>query len=218
MTNRILVLLFIQLCLLGNLPLAAAEKLVQLNQAKIHFEYTEGNFENVTDLLETFLKSKSTCSQSDSVFLNKHLGVVYAASPATREKGKYFLLKMLAASSKSDLSDMFVSEDIDKLFASVKLENEARLRSPKMDSLALMEAPWKKIESSKKEIAEKKSTPVPKEAKIKASNSHMWLWATLGGIALIATGTYFLIQNQPEPVTKIYDVKKDPLITQSAPL
>ncbi len=77
-------LLFVSLALLAITccsALGASEKIVQLNQEKIHWEYSEGNFETVAQLLETFLKSKNFCSQADSVFLNKHLGVVYAANP-----------------------------------------------------------------------------------------------------------------------------------------
>ncbi len=225
MNKQYLLISLMLLFFATTLSFGASEKIAQLNQAKIHWEYSEGNFETVIELLEGFRKSKSSCNQADSIFLNKHLGVVYASNPNTREKGKYYFFKMLEVSSTADLSDMFVSDDIDKLFTKVKLENVSRSKTPKMDSSALVAAPWKKVELTKKEnldstqshpnnLMVKTSTPPPPHKsnksqpiqKFEESSSHIWLWTALGGSALIATGSYFYLVNQTDPKTTTYTV------------
>ncbi len=62
-----------------------------LNQAKVHDLYNSGDFEPVIAVLEGFIQRNKTYSHSDSVFIAKHLAVVYSANPATREKGKYYI-------------------------------------------------------------------------------------------------------------------------------
>ena len=66
-----------------------------LERTRIDTEYGEGNFEVVIQLLEEYRTGHKAIPASDSLFIAKYLGVVYASNPASREKGKYWLYRML---------------------------------------------------------------------------------------------------------------------------
>ena len=82
-----------------------------LDRYRIHAEYGEGNFEVVIQLLEDYRTRHKAFPASDSLFIAKYLGVVYASNPASREKGKYWLYRMLQIDPASDLVDMYVGEE-----------------------------------------------------------------------------------------------------------
>lgn len=90
---------------------------------RIHGEYRNGDFDKVIQDLTRFLKSGRKCLRSDSIFLEKHLAVVYAANPATRELGRYHMHQLLDISSSADLIDMFVGEEVDYVFEKVRKEH-----------------------------------------------------------------------------------------------
>jgi hypothetical protein len=100
-----------------------------LDQGRIHAYYHDGEFDKVIQSLEAFSKSGRTCSFSDSVFLEKHLAVVYAANPGTRELGRYHMFRMLDLAPGADLLDMFVGEEVDGVFDKVRKEHALRLAS-----------------------------------------------------------------------------------------
>src|SRR4051812_15022859 len=87
---------------------AAAAPARPLDQGRIHSNYHNGDFDKVIRELEGFLKSGKPCPRADSLFLEKHLAVVYAANPGTRELGRYHMFRMLDLAPGSDLLDMFV--------------------------------------------------------------------------------------------------------------
>src|SRR4051812_5912645 len=72
-------------------PIAVAKKPDSLDYKQIHALYHDGNFEQVISVLEGYLHRNPVISKVDSVFIAKHLAVVYTANPATREKGKYYM-------------------------------------------------------------------------------------------------------------------------------
>ena len=93
-----------------------------LDKEKIHGYYRNGDFDKVILGLNGFLKSGKKCSPNDSAFLEKHLAVVYAANPTTRELGRYHMHKMLSINPNADLIDMFVGEEVDGVFEKVLKE------------------------------------------------------------------------------------------------
>jgi hypothetical protein len=110
----------------------------ELNQKAIHNLYNNGDFEPVIDVLERFQKNHETYSFSDSVFIAKHLAVVYTASPETREKGRYFMMRLLELVPTAKLVDMFVSDEIDRIFEKVREEFLAKQHGFGLDSLTVM--------------------------------------------------------------------------------
>lgn len=61
-----------------------------LDTADIHRIYLDGDFEDAIDRIETALRYGGPFSHEDSVFIYKHLGVMYTAKYETREKGKLY--------------------------------------------------------------------------------------------------------------------------------
>lgn len=93
-----------------------------LDRARIQAEYGDGNFEVVIQALEDFRAGHKAYSARDSLFIAKYLGVVYTSNPASREKGKYWLYRMLQIDPAADLVDMYVGEAVDKTFERVRQE------------------------------------------------------------------------------------------------
>lgn len=107
---------------------AAPSKTAVLDQSRIHSYYTDGEFDKVIKELESFLKSRRACSHAESVFVAKHLSVVYAAHPGTRELGRYHMFRLLDLSPGTDLLDMFVGDEVGGVFE--KVGKEYALRNP----------------------------------------------------------------------------------------
>jgi hypothetical protein len=103
-------------------PVAAATPMDSLDRARVHAEYGDGNFEIVIQLLEDFRKSRRSYPASDSFFVAKYLGVVYTSNPVSREKGKYWLYRMLQINPAADLIDMYVGEQVGRTFEKVRQE------------------------------------------------------------------------------------------------
>ncbi len=115
-------------------PSVAAKSGVLLNQKEIHAAYNEGDFDKVTSLIDAFNKANKSYSRADSIFIAKHLAVVYSANPQSREKGKYFMYRLLEMMPSAELVDMFVSDEIDRIFDKVRKEFLTRQKSFGVDS------------------------------------------------------------------------------------
>ncbi len=112
----------------------AGQSAESLNQKEIHNAYNEGDFDKVLSLIDTFNRTHKTYPKADSIFLAKHLAVVYSANPKTREKGKYFMYRMLEMLPSAELVDMFVSDEIDRIFDKVRREYLVRQQGFGIDS------------------------------------------------------------------------------------
>jgi hypothetical protein len=104
-------------------PAAAAPR---LDQESVHDEYVNGNFEILVQRIDAFQKENPAHSRDDSIFIARHLGVVLAANPQTVETGKNWMRGLLSLSPDADLSGMYVSAAIERMFQDVKKETEAR--------------------------------------------------------------------------------------------
>ena len=88
----------------------------------MHAEYGDGNFETVVQILESYRARHDRYRAADSVVVAKYLGVVYAANPDTREKGKYWLYRMLQLDAGQDLVDLYVGEEVQGVFEKIRQE------------------------------------------------------------------------------------------------
>jgi hypothetical protein len=104
----------------ADAPTAAAADTV--DQKRIHAEYGDGNFETVVQILEDYRARHDRYRAADSVVVAKYLGVIYAANPASREKGKYWLYRMLQIDPGQDLVDLYVGEEVQGVFEKVRQE------------------------------------------------------------------------------------------------
>jgi hypothetical protein len=185
-------------------PPAPASHPTGLDQKKIHSDYNDGNFEKVTAALEGFMATHKTYSFEDSIFIAKHLAVVYTANPETREKGKYYMYRLLALLPSAKLVDMYVSDEIDRIFEKVREEFMARQQSFGVDT-ARVSVPAK---SPTREGREAASGPVPAPVGREESNSHKTTYLVVGGTAVVALGiaAYFVFSATPKNTDKTYVV------------
>lgn len=189
-------------CALLLLAPRAAHCASGLDQKKIHAEYNDGDFDGVINALEAFKKKNRTYSREDSVFVAKHLAVVYSANPNTREKGKYYMNLLLELVPSAKLVDMYVSDEIDRIFEKVREEFLTRQAAFGVDT-ADVTAPAKAPRNDSKQPAK----PIAAGAKPEKDN-HALYWVA-GGAAAVAAGVaaYFVFSGEPAS-DKVYVVDK----------
>jgi len=101
-----------------------------LDRVRIHALYHDGEFERILRELEPYGKGECACVKDDSIFAEKHLAVVLAAAPATRELGRYHMFRLLDLSPRADLLDMYVGDEVDAVFEKVRKEHDLRASDP----------------------------------------------------------------------------------------
>lgn len=97
---------------------------VVMDTNAIHAAYLDGDFETATADLNKAIAGNALHSRSDSVFAFKHLGVMAAANPETREKGKYYMVQLLNLEPSIKILDMYASDMIYMIFKNLKEEYE----------------------------------------------------------------------------------------------
>ncbi len=178
------------LLILAIFPFAAVAELGyeidgSLDKEKITKLYFEGNFESVTNILENHRKRNPDLSDEDKIFVYKYLAVVYAANPATVDKGESYMYQLLKLVPSIELIDMYISDNIKAIFNNVKTEYERLMSYQGKDSPAL-------TDSQEDEEPNSNSQPTdPEPAKPKKSKA--WIWWTAGGVALTATVVAFVL-------------------------
>jgi hypothetical protein len=192
----------------------AAAPASTLNQAKIHAEYNEGNFESVTAALESFMDKNKTYSLGDSIFIAKHLAVVYSANPKSREKGKYYMYRLLAMLPSAKLIDMYVSDEIDRIFDKVREEYLSRQKSFGVDSTQVS-LPQKSPSRQEREglAAQEQKSGAADPAKSRTASSRSGSrketrYLIAGGTVLVAAGVaaFFMFNDSPTATEKTYVV------------
>jgi hypothetical protein len=190
--HRMLAACCLGLCLsaAGNRVLAQAwVNTSPVDTNAIHDTYLDGDFERATAQLERALNEKALRSHSDSVFAFKHLGVMNAANPETREKGKYYMVQLLNLEPSIKILDMYASDMIYMIFKNIQDEFDAtRMR------LDRAEKNWK----GSQDAQPVSKTPPPKDDS-KPSESHTLAWVG-AGTAVVAAGVaaYFMFSDSPE--------------------
>lgn len=185
-------------------PLCAGAEI--LDRDRIHADYNNGEFDQVEKELEGFRSRNNSYSHDDSVFIAKHLAVVYAANPQTREKGRYYMFRLLELLPSAKIVDMFVSEEIDRIFDKVKEEFLAKQH-------ALGKTPTKTAYQTPETIQPTKTPenqkPVGKTRVKEEKSSGAGYWMA-GGVGLVAVGAaaYFMLSQEKAPEDKIYVVEK----------
>jgi hypothetical protein len=179
----------------------------RLDQKQIHSDYNDGNFEKVVSALESFMAAHKSYRFEDSVFIAKHLAVVYTANPDTREKGKYYMYRLLALLPSAKLVDMYVSDEIDRIFDKVREEFMARQHSFGV-ATARMALPEKAPASAREKEEPARVEPASEGPR---KDSHVGFWIA-GGTAAVAAGltaAYFIFESQPaQPTEHVYHVPK----------
>ncbi|MDB6036072.1 MAG: hypothetical protein JWM16_6410 [Verrucomicrobiales bacterium] len=181
----------------------ASKGAVVLNQKDIHAAYNEGDFDKVTALIDAFNKANKTYSRADSIFIAKHLAVVYSANPQSREKGKYYMYRLLEMMPSAELVDMFVSDEIDRIFDKVRKEfltrqkvfgvDSAQISMPQKASTGSAAAASTGTASAKPEAGPSKEFLAANQDTKQPYWKRNGFWIA-GGVGLVVAGTaaYFI--------------------------
>ncbi len=172
-----------------------------LDKTKINQWYFDGEFEKVRDSLETYRKSGELLSRDDSIYVYKHLSVVYAAKEESREKAESYMYQLLKLVPTIDLIDMYISDNIESIFNKVK-ERYQRLNQEPREKENLQAADLSNT-SAATQMKLNKSTPASGPKKNKS-----WIWWTAGGTGVAALVTLFIISgsNGDSPTQTTYEL------------
>ncbi|HKP96003.1 MAG TPA: hypothetical protein VJ385_09630 [Fibrobacteria bacterium] len=150
-----------------------------LDRSRISKAYFEGDFDMVVSALETFRKLHPDPSREDKIYTYKYLSVIYAAKPETRGKAESFMYQLLKIMPSIELMDLYISDNIEAIFNSVRIrfEQQQRIGPDSTGSAA----------SGKGK---------PPAASLRASDkSSTWVWWTAGaavGVAAAVAGFVYL--------------------------
>ena len=168
-----------------------------VDTATVRKLYLDGDFEQAIEILETGLKEKRPFSHIDSVFIFKHLGVMYAAKYETRERGKYFMHQLLMTEPTAKIMDMYASDMIYMIFKNIQDEfDQTRGRLSRAE------------EHVRENAQSAQSDPDPASQgnakRSKGSKSHALIWAG-ATTALVAAGitAYFMWPEEPKKTTRV---------------
>jgi hypothetical protein len=159
----------------------------KVDSARVHKLYLDGDFDEAIVLLENNLKDTRQYRHEDSVFIFKHLGVMYAAQYETREKGKYFMHRLLMVEPTAKIMDMYASDMIYMIFKNIQEEFEQNRMQLTVSSTA--------GGGPKPDTTHSPKTD-PKE---NSSGGKGWIWAG-AAVATVAAGVgaYFLLTEDPK--------------------
>ena len=177
-----------------------------LDQNGVHNIYREGDFDVVVALIDSFTTYNHTYSKDDSVFIAKHLAVIYSANPSTRELGKNYMFRLLDLLPSAKIVDMFVSDEIDHIFEKVREEYVVRQRTMGNEAPTNLESNQYAANKLTMQDNPGETTPPAQDTKKKSSNSHTGYWVA-GGITLVAVaGTAFYLLQPKKSTDKTYDL------------
>lgn len=195
------------IALLAFLPAIAVAESV--DQEAIHHAYNEGDFDAVLKLTSPFTNGKGAFSRSDSVFVFKHLAVVYTANPKTREKGKFYMYRLLEMVPSAELVDMFVSDEVDRIFDKVRKEFKMRQKNFGVDTTLISLPEKSPAAGTATAAAAPAPAPAPAPQPAKAGKKEkkidpIWFWVA-GGAAVAGAGiATILLMQDDAPAGKTY--------------
>ena len=208
MRNAIPAALF-AVSLLASRPAAAAAvspAAPTWDTTAIHAQYIDGDFEHAIGRIEAALQSKAVSTHEDSIFAFKHLGVMYAASETSRERGKYYMLQLLTIEPTARIMDMYASDMIYMIFRNIQEEFEIT-KSKLARAQRLVDG---QSGNAKPATAASSAPPGPAP---KAGESHTARNAMIigGGVALVVGAgvlASYMMQDEPEPETVTHEINK----------
>lgn len=161
----------------------SASRTLKVDTALVRKLYLDGEFERAIAILESDLKANVPFDHGDSVFIFKHLGVMFAARYETRERGKMYMHQLLMTEPTAKIMDMYASDMIYMIFKNIQDEFETnRRRFGQGDTT---------VPVLTKDNEETGTGTHPKSAG-SGSHGHLALWI---GAAVVAAGVggYFLV-------------------------
>jgi hypothetical protein len=169
---------------------------VPMDTTKIHEQYLEGDFDHAIRSLEGQLKSGKAMTHAESVFVYKHLGVMYAAQKSTQDKGKHYMHQLISIEPTAKILDMYASDMIHLIFRNVQEEFEVKraILAPEAEPVAASPAP------------EPAPAAPPAESKPTGGNRKTLFMAAAGAAVAVGALTLFFILSDDEPKTTVVTV------------
>jgi hypothetical protein len=124
--------------------------------------------------------------------------VVYSANPKTREKGKFYMYRLLEMLPSAELVDMYVSDEVDRLFDKVRKDFTSRQKNFGVDT-TLISLPARQP-GPKASISESKPVPAPEAPKAENKKKRIdpvWFWVAGGGV-VVGAGIAAILLMQPD--------------------
>jgi hypothetical protein len=165
-----------------------------MDTAALHATYLDGDFDKAIRIMEAALKNKKNpVSHADSVFIFKHLGVMYAATPATREKGRYYMAQLIYIEPTAKILDMYASDMIYLIFRNV--QEEFANKHPNVASPVAVAA----VDTAPKTAAPPPEAKPAPAARSPGRSRKTIYWVAGGAVAVGAVGLLFVLLDSPEP-------------------
>lgn len=196
------------LILLASSATAAVEGLNadgSLDRSKISKAYFEGDFDKVVNALETWRKMQPNPTREDKIYAYKYLSVIYAAKPETRSKAESFMYQLLKLMPSIELMDLYISDNIEAIFNSVRLRFEHMSKTsldsgqdgrPQPPGLGAS-ANGATGSGPAQDGAKGKPTPVSRnEPSVKSRST--WPFWTVGAVGLAAVVAGYLVLSEPQ--------------------
>lgn len=162
-----------------------------VDSTRIRHLYMDGEFEQAIALLEANLKETRQYSHDDSVFIFKHLGVMYAAQYETREKGKYYMHRLLEVEPTAKIMDMYASDMIYMIFKNVQEEYEQKRMVVGTQSRKEDEREANVRPDPKRRVSLKDTVPLGA-----SFGTKKWVWTGVAaGTLAIGIGAYILFSD-----------------------
>jgi hypothetical protein len=176
-----------------------------VDTAKVHRLYIEGDFDEAISLLEANLKDSLPYRHEDSVFIFKHLGVMYAAQYDTRDRGTYFMHRLLQVEPTAKIMDMYASDMIYMIFKNIQEEYEQN----RMQMSARYPERNGRAGTADSAASGTSDTPAGSEPAAKGSHKKAWIW-TGAAVAAVAAGVgaYYLIASEPSTEVQPHPVSQ----------
>jgi hypothetical protein len=170
----------------------AASAAPRLDSAKIHTLYVEGEFDEAIAILEANLRDPRQYDHNDSVFIYKHLGVMYAASESTREKGRYYMHHLLLVEPTAKIMDMYASDMIYMIFKNIQEEYEASHTRPARPDTTPAVA----------HTDTRPREPVAVEEKRSGGSGYVWVGAAAVAVAAGAATWFYMNDEKPKVIVQ----------------
>lgn len=160
-----------------------------LDTAGIRKVYLDGDFDEAVERIESALRKGGLLSHEDSVFVFKHLGVMYTAKYETREKGKSYLVRLLQVEPGARIVDMFASDMIYMIFKNICDEYDMYQSKLKMADKQSNGGNGDGTQGKKREEAGSTSLPEGKSRRFAWVGWTAGALAAAGGVALLVALT-----------------------------
>ncbi len=166
-----------------------------LDKQVVSKAYFEGDFPPVQKALETFLKKSKSMSRDDSIYTYKYLSVIYASEPASRARAESFMFQLIRMMPTIDLIDLYISDNIEAIFAKVKNDYDRFNKSQDKPAPQVSPTP---------EPAPVAKAPAQELAPVAHAPATAWktyaIWGTVAGVGA-GVALYFALAGDASPAS-----------------